>query len=182
MLIAIIIILTSVLIFPQTTEDRAYLLSRVKISGGFVTVLSEERNFDIDYPFLNLSYRSSGFDKFSSSLKLKGAYEVGLNALLIADKTPASRNAFALFPLPYFKVGPELRLYRNIFLAANGGLAIIPFPASLGAIPFIGVNTFYLVRFGDSTCIEFETGFHMPIINFSNTAYLTYLTVGIAFD
>ncbi len=94
-------------IYPQTDTDKSFLLSRTRISGGFVTVLSDESTYEIDFPFLNISYRSSAFDKFSSSLKLKGSFEIGLNALLIADKTPNTKNNFTLFPLPYLKAGKQ---------------------------------------------------------------------------
>lgn len=169
-------------IYPQIGKDKSFLLSRFRISGGFVTVLSEEVTFEINHPFLNISYRSSDFDKFSSSFKLKGAYEVGLNALLIADKTPNTRNAFSLYPLPYVKVGPELRLHKNLFLAVSGGLAFIYFASSFGVIPFTGLNGFYLIRLGEKTCLEFESGFHAPLTSLNKLPFLTYFTVGLSFD
>ena len=52
--------------FPQEIQDHSYLLSRFRISGGFVSLLSDAETFKLDHPFLNISYRSSEFDKFST--------------------------------------------------------------------------------------------------------------------
>ena len=165
--------------FSQDYQDQSILLSRLKIGVGIVTNLSTENNFKINRPFINISYRTSGFDKFSSSVKLKGALEAGVNGLFLTDE---KEGVYALYPLPYAKVGPELRLYRNTFLAANAGLAFIYFLGSLGVVPFAGLNGFYLIRLSNKICIEFETGFHIPAPSLNHVIYLTYFTIGISFD
>jgi hypothetical protein len=165
--------------FSQDYQDQSVLLSRYKIGVGIVKNLSDENDFKIDRPFMNVSYRTSGFDKYSSSTRLKGAFEAGVSGLFLTDE---KEELYALYPLPYAKVGPELRLYRNTFLAANAGLAFIYFLGSWSVIPFAGLNGFYLIRLSNKICIELETGFHIPAASLDHIIYLTYFTVGISFD
>lgn len=164
--------------FAQDVQDNSVLLSRIKIGIGIVQNLSKEKDFELNLPFLNISYRSSGFDKFSSTFKLKAAYEMGISGLIISDNREFITT---LYPLPFAKFGPELRLYRNTFIAANIGLAYL-FLGTGDIIPFIGINGFYLFRLGDNTCVELETGFHIPHKSVSKVSNLTYITIGISLD
>lgn len=177
-ILILLICAAQVRVLPQIYQEQSSLLSRVKLGLGAVTNLSDEKVFFIKHPFFNISYRFSAFDKFSSTVKLKGAFELGLNGLILADK---EIGVYAFYPLLYLKGGPELRLSRNAFISSSAGLAFIYFIGEIGIIPFAGLNGFYLIRLSDKTYIEFETGFHIPAVSFQKTNYLTYISAGISF-
>lgn len=177
-ILILLICAAQVIVHSQIHQEQSSLLSRVKLGFGVVTNLSDEKVFFIKHFFFNFSYRHSDFDKFSSSAKLKGAFELGLNGLILADK---DMGVYAFYPLPYLKGGPELRLSRNSFISASAGLALIYFIGEIEIVPFAGLNGFYLFRLSDKTCIEFETGFHIPAVSIQKTNYLIYISAGISF-
>ena len=181
--LTILLLLISTKTFSQTdtvnnTPD-VERLSRYRLSLGGVNLLIEDDNYEFRHFFFNVSFRSSGFSKESSSFKIKFAFEPGINGLMIAERNSNNILDFDLFIIPYAKLGPEARVVKNLFMGISVGL-IFPFlNERFGAYPFAGVNSYYLLDIGNSFHLEFETGFHTTFSG-GSLPYFLYLTVGIS--
>jgi len=175
----LLIILNQSLI-PQSNES-INPLSRYRISFGYVNLLLEDSDFEFHHPFFNWSFRSSGFDKASSSLSIEFAFEPGINGLIVSKKIFSGGTDFSLFFIPYAKFGPEMRLGKNIFLGISLGLILASYETSFFPFPFFGVNGFYLVELNESLNIEIESGFHSTFSP-EKLPLLFYITAGISFN
>jgi hypothetical protein len=168
--------------FPQSNSDldssNFVKLSRFRLSFGYVNLLSEDNNYTFRHSFLNLSFRSSGFDRSSSEFKIKIAFELGINGLIIANNDFYNSNNFSFYfyPLPYAKFGPDIRLDKNIFLAGSVGLALATYESNFVPLPFIGLNGFYLYELNRKFSIELESGIHTSY----GLPLFLYITVGIS--
>ena len=151
-------------------------LSRFRLSAGYVNLLSEDNNYAFRHPFFNLSFRSSGFDRSSSNIKVKIAFEPGISGLIISNKDFYNGNNFSFYFLPYAKFGPEIRLHKNIFLAGSVGLALATYGSNFAPLPFIGLNGFYLYELNNMFSIELESGIHTSL----GLQPLLYVTIGIS--
>ena len=181
--LTILLLLISTKTFSQTdtvnnTPD-VERLSRYRLSLGGVNLLVEDDNYEFRHFFFNVSFRSSGFSKASSSFQIKFAFEPGINGLIIAQKDFNNDLTFNLFFVPYAKFGPEARIIKNLYLGVSLGLSIASYESALGILPFAGVNSYYLLDIGSKLHLEFETGFHTTFSP-GNLPYLVYLTVGIS--
>ena len=166
--------------FPQSNSDlddnALEKLSRFRLSFGYVYLLAEDDNFSFRHPFFNLSFRSSSFDRSSSDFKVKIAFEAGINGLIIANKDFNDANNFSFYFLPYAKFGPDIRLYKNLFLAGSAGLALASYESNFAPLPFIGLNGFYLYELNDSFSLELESGIHTSL----GLPVFFYVTIGIS--
>jgi hypothetical protein len=165
---------------PQSNSDldssNFVKLSRFRLSVGYVNLLSEDNNYTFRHPFFNLSFRASGFDRSSSKFKIKIAFELGINGLIIANKDFYNSNNFSFYFLPYAKFGPDIRLDKNIFLAGSVGLALATYENNFAPLPFIGLNGFYLYELNRKFSIELESGIHTSF----GLPLLLYITVGVS--
>jgi len=184
-LIFLLIFIISGIGIPQTSsnpvKDNSILLSRYRLSLGYVSLLSEDANFEFRHLFFNLSFRSSGFDKASSSFKIKLAFEPGINGLIIAEKDFYNELYFNLYFVPYAKFGPEVRLSKNIFLGGSFGLILASYESSFFPLPFAGLNSFYLIELNENLFIELESGFHTTFSP-GKLPYLIYITAGLSLN
>lgn len=146
-------------------------LSRLRLSVGYVDLFGDEDDFA--YPFFNLSFRSSGFDRSSSKFMVKLAFEVGINALIISYENDDDINVYFL---PYAKFGPDIRLYNNLFIAGSAGLAFATYEGNFAPSPFLGLNGFYLFELNEKFSLELESGVHTTF----GWPLLFYITVGIS--
>ncbi|MCZ7613586.1 MAG: hypothetical protein M5T52_08620 [Ignavibacteriaceae bacterium] len=89
-------------------KDSYQRLSRFRLSLGYVDLLSNYDEFR--YPFINLSYRSSGFDRSSYNVKVDLAFELGINTLIITYKHSDDYNVYFL---PYAKFGPRNQIIQE---------------------------------------------------------------------
>jgi hypothetical protein len=96
------------------------LLSRTRIING-VSGLSLARNHYSALYYLNANFRSSSLSDQEKFLSIGIASEPGIN-ILFAPKEGG------IVLVPYGKVGPEISLSNNIFLAANIGLVGVIYP------------------------------------------------------
>ncbi|MBE7477074.1 MAG: hypothetical protein HS131_10135 [Ignavibacteriales bacterium] len=152
-------------------KDSYQRLSRFRLSLGYVDLLSNYDEFR--YPFINLSYRSSGFDRSSYNVKVDLAFELGINTLIITYKHSDDYNVYFL---PYAKFGPEIRLYRNLFIAGCAGLALATYDLNFAPAPFLGLNGFYLFELNNKLSLELESGIHTTF----GWPLLFYITIGIS--
>jgi len=149
------------------------LLSRTRIING-VSGLSLSKTNQSALFYLNTNFRSSSFTDMQKFFSIGIASEPGVN-IIFAPKDGG------IVLVPYGKVGPEISLSNNFFLAANVGMVGIIYPQVIGIITFIyGANIFYLIKISEDNYIELETGFHSPV-QAPNTM-LFYLAVGISFN
>lgn len=179
-LIFISLLLLSELLFSQSNssavDERDNLLSRYRISGGLVSLLFEENNFDFQYPFFNIRFRSSGFSKTKSDLfKIKFAFEPGVNGLILKSNIEYEID---LFFIPYAKFGPEIRLSENLFLGVSSGVIVITY-VKFTPVPFFGLNSFYLIPLSEKFFLEMEGGFHTTFVP-EKLPLLFYISAGIA--
>lgn len=151
-------------------------LSRSRLTIGYARLLEEDDGFKFKHPFFNLSYRSSSFNRSSSDLKIKFAFETGVNGLLIVRNASPNKLDYSIYFLPYAKFGPEMRLNKNLFLSTSIGLALVSYETSFAPLPFIGINGFYLYEFNETILIELESGFHTSI----RLPLFAYATIGIS--
>jgi len=167
----------------QTNEEfinsNLNLLSRFRLSVGYVELLENDYDYNFRHPFFNVSFRSSGFDKASSSFGVKFAFDSGINGLIISNETSATD--FSLYFVPYAKLGPEMRLYNNIFLSPCAGFLFVFFETAFGVLPFAGINSFYLLPLNDHLNIELEGGFHTSFYP-EDLPVLFYITAGISYN
>lgn len=180
------IVLFSILFFlenkPVLSQDQTELndrLSRYRFSLGVIDLLIKDSDFKFNHTFFNWSFRSSGFDKSSSSIKVKFAFEPGLNGLILSKKTLNDGTDFSLYFVPYAKFGPEIRLSKNFFLGASAGLIAIVYDRFI-PLPFFGINNFYLIPLNESLNIEIESGFHSTFSP-EKLPLLFYFSAGISF-
>lgn len=161
--------------YPQldTTleENHPEKLSRLRLSVGYVDLLGDEDEFA--FPFFNLSFRSSGFDRTSSKFMVKLAFELGINTLIIFYE---NNDDMDVYFLPYAKFGPDIRLYNNLFIAGSAGLAFATYEGNFAPVPFLGLNGFYLVELNEKFSLELESGIHTSF----GWPVLFYVTVGIS--
>lgn len=161
--------------YPQsdTTLEGNHFekLSRLRLSVGYVDLFGDEDDFA--YPFFNLSFRSSGFDRSSSKFMVKLAFEVGINALIISHKNV---DYVDVYFLPYAKFGPDIRLYNNLFIAGSAGLAFATYEGNFAPAPFLGLNGFYLLELNEKFSLELESGIHTTF----GWPLLFYVTIGIS--
>ena len=146
-------------------------LSRLRLSVGYVDLFGDDDDFG--YSFFNLSFRSSGFDRSSSKIMIKLAFEFGINSLIITYKNV---DDFDLYFLPYAKFGPDIRLYNNLFIACSAGLAFATYEGNFAPVPFLGLNGFYLLELNKTFSLELESGIHTTL----GWPLLFYVTVGIS--
>jgi len=146
-------------------------LSRFRLSVGYIDLLSEYS--DLSYPFINLNFRSSGFNRSSYKIEVELAFEIGINALIIIYK---NSDDFNLYFLPYAKFGPEIRLYKNLFIAGCAGLALATYDLNFAPAPFMGLNGFYLFELNNDLSLELESGIHTTF----RWPLLFYVTIGIS--
>lgn len=161
--------------FPQSDttieENHSEKLSRLRLSVGYVDLLGDEDEFA--FPFFNLSFRSSGFDRSSSKFMVKLAFELGINTLIIFYE---NNDDLDVYFLPYAKFGPDIRLYNNLFIAGSAGLAFATYEGNFAPVPFLGLNGFYLVELNEKFSLELESGIHTSF----GWPVLFYVTVGIS--
>jgi hypothetical protein len=157
-------------------ENKLIKLSRYRLSFGYVNLLSEDDNFIFRHPFFNISFRSSGFDRSSSDIKVKIAFEPGINGLIIAGRDFNNSQSYSLYFVPYLKFGPEIRLYKDLFFAGSVGLAFVSYERNFAPLPFIGFNGFYLYELSNRISVEVESGFHTTM----GLPILLYITIGIS--
>lgn len=166
---------------PQTdstiSDNNLNRLSRYRLSVGAVNLLIEDNDFEFRHFFFNVSFRSSGFNKASSSFKIKFAFEPGVNGLIIAQKTYNNDMSYELYFVPYAKFGPEARIVKNLHLGLSLGLVLASYESEFFPIPFTGANCYYLLEIKKDFYLEFETGFH-TIFSPGKLPYFVYLTVG----
>lgn len=162
------------------TAPEPERLSRYRLSIGYVSLLSQNNNYEFRHFFFNISFRTCGFDKASSSFKVKWALEPGLNGLIISQKGNYSGTDFDLYFVPYAKFGPEARIVKNLHIGMSLGMVAAFYQSSFGLVPFGGLNGYYLLEIENNIFIEFETGFHTTFSPGGNLPYLLYLTVGIS--
>ncbi|MCF8355584.1 MAG: hypothetical protein K9H48_14120 [Melioribacteraceae bacterium] len=159
---------------PEVEHSKS-TFTRNRTLFGYSAVVQKKLKPTFRNIFLNISHRESEFDKFGKSFKLEFAFEYGTNLVFGLDDTYIS-----LLLLPYFKIGPEIRIMKNLFVGGNFGLAA-SFFSYLAAIPFSGVNTYYLVPLKKNFVIEFEAGFHKSFF-IVNSPSAIYISAGIALD
>ena len=162
-------------------DDKSILLSRYRLSFGYVDLLSEDDNYEFRHFFFNLSFRSSAFEVDSSSAKVGFAFEPGVNGLIIAEKVDNNKLFFDLYFVPYAKFGPEIRLGKNIFLGGSLGLVLVAYESSFFPLPFAGLNGFYLIELNKNLFIELESGFHTTFSP-GKLPYLVYITIGLSLN
>ena len=181
--LTILLLLISTKTFSQTdtinnTPD-VERLSRYRLSLGGVNLLVEDDNYEFRHFFFNVSFRSSGFSKESSSFKIKFAFEPGINGLIIAQRSINNETEYDLFFVPYAKFGPEARIVKNLQLGISLGIIVASYQSTFGLLPFGGVNCYYLLEIKKNLYLEFETGFHTTYSP-GDLPYFLYLTVGIS--
>jgi hypothetical protein len=158
--ILIFVLVSPLMILPQTASDSSETFSRLKLSIGYFGgkyVAVGKNTF-----FMNLNYRASTLLKYKDNPQFGFAFEAGVNVIK------------GVFPF-YAKVGPELAVVNNLILAGNVGyLGIFIYPAA----PFYGVNGFYLIPLSKTTNLEIEGGFHSSF----GVEPLYYLSFGISFE
>ncbi len=168
---------------PQTkntkSNEEINRLSRYRLSFGGVTLISEDINYDFQHFFFNLSFRSSGFNRYSSSFKIKLAFELGVNGLIVARENFSKGLDHKVHFVPYTKFGPEARIIKNLHLGVSLGLVFASYTTSYNPLPFAGLNCFYLFEVSNHLYLEFETGFHFTFSP-GTFPYLVYLTAGIS--
>ena len=155
------------------------LFSRYRLSVGYVSLLIDDSNFEFRHPFFNWSYRSSGFNKASSSFGVEFAFEPGVNGLIVS-KILDDGSDFGFFFVPYAKLGPEMRFGKNTFVAASAGFILVTYEKFF-PLPFLGLNNFYLIPLNEKLNIEVEAGFHTTFSH-DNLPLLTYINIGISFN
>jgi hypothetical protein len=177
--IFILLFLKSECLFSQSNDEalneNADLLSRYRLSAGYVSLLLDESIFDFHYPFFNFSYRSSGFTKTSSQFQIRFAFEPGVNGLILSNVDYGTD--FTLYFVPYAKYGPEMKLGENLFLGGSFGVIIITY-VKFSPVPFFGLNNFYLIPLSEKFNLEIEGGFHTTFSP-DKLPLLFYITAGI---
>jgi hypothetical protein len=164
----------------QIKDDQIHYnserLSRFRLSLGYVNLLYDDSNFEFRHFFLNLSFRSSGFNRNSDAFKIKFAFEPGVNGLIISNDYA---NDFNLYLTPYAKFGPEIKMGQNLFLGASLGLVLVTFESRFFPLPFLGMNGFYLFELNENFSVELESGFHTTFSP-DKLPYLVYISAGIS--
>jgi hypothetical protein len=139
---------------------------------GYSAFVSKYESPELRHWFMNLNYRTSDFHKFVKPLSFGGTLELGVNISF-----PAERGWDVVFFLPYIKAGPELSLFKNVFISGNAGIAA---PYLYTLVFFGGLNMSYLIPVSESYLIEIEYGVHTSW--FHGNLYLIYFTTGFAID
>ncbi len=133
--------------------------TRARLVFGFNGYPEDEEK----YYFLNLHSRI--FKKATSELQLDYAIEWGINFPYI---------------LPYFKVGPELRVLKNIYLDAHAGIGIFIVPAPSNPFGFWGAEIGYSLKISRKIAIDLETGANYLLDNRVDNVYFPYVTIGLS--
>lgn len=147
-------------IYPQIAEPSKQsgkdLLSRFRIING-VSGFTLAKNDSPALYYINVDYRTSSYSDSTNFFSLGFAAEPGINVVFSPE------NIKDVFILPYAKVGPEISLFKNMYLGANVGFVGFLSEGTLGMVtPVYGVNYFYLINITEKSYIELETGFHSP--------------------
>lgn len=71
------VLLSSLVILPQTTEDSSETLSRIKLSVGYLG--GKYAEVGENSPFLNFNYRASQLLKYENAPQYGFAFEAGTN-------------------------------------------------------------------------------------------------------
>ena len=136
---------------PKVAQPKRNILDkRFRVQLSTVSTLSQD-NFQISLPlFLDLNYRFSNQD----SLKLQK------NVAFSFSTQPGMNLFFDDFMiLPYFKIGPELRLFKKIYWDAHIGVSFLFFSLNT-PIPFYGSELGYIFNQSKDFSIELELGFN----------------------
>ncbi len=155
-------------------EQSSSNLSRLKMQMGYVSLIQQKFQPEFRNYFLNLSYRSSGFNESSKPFTINFAFEPGVN-FLFAD----ARDSYSLWLFPYAKFGPEMKITNNVFFGGSLGLLLLTDFENFAPFPFWGVNSFYQINLSGNLNAEIEAGFHSAFY-FDNLSYLTYVSIGIS--
>ena len=132
------------------TNKRNILNNRFRIQGAAVSTLENE-DFTVNLPlFLNLNYRFSNIDSIGLNRNFSYSFsaEPGVN---IYFNEP-------MF-LPYIKIGPEFRVFRNLYFDTHIGLTVINIALNY-PILFYGTEIGYIFNLSDNFSVEFELGFN----------------------
>ena len=163
-------------LFPQersSLNDFENTLTRNRIQIGYSSIIREDDKPELKNVFLNLNHRSSKFNPYTKSFKINWALEPGINFLLIDDN-----DIKGLGVVPYGKVGPEMSLFKNMFIGGNVGIGASLFNYFF-IYPFVGLNAYYLIPLDKNLFIELESGFHTSYVKHSQP-YLIYIAGGIS--
>ena len=153
-------------------NDNSYLLSRSRILFGYSTLIQKDEKPELKNIFMNINYRTSGFDSFAKPFRIKWAFETGLSGLDLQDK---DLQGIAL--LPYVKTGPEMSLLRNLFIGGSIGMASLVLNY-FAVFLYGGINSYYLIPLNKTLFLEIELGYHTTFF-LEKTPYLIYFSTGI---
>jgi predicted alpha/beta superfamily hydrolase len=125
-------------------------------------------SFEISLPIIfNLNFRNSQLDsiQLKSNVSLSFSTESGVN--VYPD---------AFFILPYFKIGPELRLYKNLYIDAHVGIGLTFSIGGFLPFPFWGTEAGYIFNLSKNHSLEFEIG-----TNGVSEFYTYYSSIAVSF-
>ena len=114
--------------------------------------------------FLNIGYRvSSFFNSLDFQETQLGLFnEFGLNNLAV-----------------YFDAGPEVRIFRGIYIIPYGGVSFVLTNYGVGFLPYLGVRAGYIKNISGKITFEFEAGTQLALID--TKLNNKYIKIGIGF-
>ncbi len=143
---------------PAINSEISSRETRARLMGVF-SVFNEENN---RFYFLNIN--SHSFNKTTSNFQLNYATEFGV----------ALYNRI----LSYIKVGPEIRLLKNIYLDGYIGLSIL---LLTNVYPSWGADVGYSSSLTEKISIDFELGINYYLLdNRVDNMYFPYVTIGLS--
>lgn len=152
--------------------------ARHRIFIGYVDLFPRYQDDENRALFFNYSYRTSPFNRSTEKVQMKFSFERGMNIVFQTQWEKKWESTVLI--IPYIKFGPEIYFGKNIFLSGNVGLAATLI-YGIVALPFAGLNAFYLMDLSENTSLEFESGFH-TFYGPEKAPFLFYFNVGISFN